>query len=427
MLIEFRVKNFRSYKDEQVFSMVASADQELLENTIQVEGFANRRLLRSAVIYGPNASGKSNLMQAFAFMRSFVRTSDERKPDSKIPVELFRLDSDCLGQPSEFEISFIQGGIRYQYGFSADASRVYDEWLFAYPQGASQKWFERQITEDLSKYDWYFGPGLKGEKQRLVPLTRDNALFLSVAATFSHEQLVPVHQWFATKFKGITVNEMSDFLESWTAKYIHENNERASFTRHLMRFADVGVEEVTIQAHPYSEQDIPEEVLANMPEELKDRILASNRLEVKLIHEGGQKRSFSFRDESLGTRRLFALSGPWNEAIKEGHILFIDELDASLHPVLVKELLLLFNKAMGDAACSGQIIFNTHDVTLLDSTLFRRDQIWFTEKDKLGATHLYPLLDFSPRKKESLAKGYLQGRYGAIPFVEGILEGFTNG
>ncbi len=428
MLIEFRVKNFRSYRDEQVFSMVASSSisgKTLPENMTKTAVFSNHRLLRSAVIYGPNASGKSNLMEAFGFVRIFVKNSYKREPDSEIPLQPFLLNEVNPNQPAEFEITFVQDGVRYQYGFSADQTRVHDEWLFAYPHGAPQKWFERRITEDLSDYTWYFGPSLKGEKQRLASLSQ-NALFLSVAATFNHKQLTPVYRWFSQKFRGIRLSEMSNYLELWTANYIHKNHENASLTRHLMRFADIGVKGLKIEAETHSEQNIPQKVLAALPEELRESAtsVSGTQLDIQLNHAGEIEKYFDFDDESLGTRRLFALSGPWNNAINEGHILFIDELDASLHPILIKELLLLFNKAMADTEFGGQIIFNTHDVTLLDSAIFRRDQIWFTEKDKQGATHLYPLLDYSPRKNESLVKGYLQGRYGAIPFVEGMLEAF---
>ncbi len=404
MLIEFRVKNFKSFQTEQVLSMVASSDKSLPDNTSTTKALGGLKLLRSAVLYGANASGKSNLNAAVRFVQEFVKQSAQNTPDTEIPVQPFRLDKESSKSPSEFEVTFIHQDIRYQYGFSVDRQRVYEEWLIAYPKGKPQTWFERTAKPDTKKYDWYFGPNLKGEKKRLEGLTRPNALFLSVAATFNHEQLSEVYRWFSADLLVIDVDESShEFFQQYTAKKAMKDRVFHTTVKHWLQFADLGIIDFSVE----------------------EKI--STHIDIQMKHETkeGAGIPFPMQDESLGTRRLFAIVGFWYTMLSGG-TLFVDELDASLHPILVEELVKMFHNSdvNGDNA---QLIFNTHDVILLDASLFRRDQIWFVEKDKAGGSHLYPLLKFIPRKDEALAKGYLHGRYRAIPFLrEDLLEGLIS-
>lgn len=429
MLIEFRVKNFKSFKDRQVLSMVASSDKSLLENTTAVKSLGNRRLVRSAVVYGANASGKSNLVDALGFVQHFVANSTERKPDVEIPVEHFLLSKNSATIPSEFEISFIHDGVRYQYSFSVNRRRVYEEWLVAYPKGKAQTWFERPIDNFDDPEQWYFGPRLKGEKKRLVSLVRQDTLFLSVAAQFSHKQLETVYNWFNYQMRVIRPEKsIGSAEEQFTAKLMSETHRVREVIPLFLREADLGISGVLVETKRLTEVDLPpldmlsEEARSSLLKEL----LGKELLEIKMRHQAqgddGHGVVFPYENESAGTQRVFVLIGPWLRALGEGFIVVVDELDSSLHPMLVRMFVEMFHTSELNQQ-GAQLIFNTHDTTLLSNELFRRDQIWFVEKDEAGASRLYPLLEFRPRKDEALAKGYLQGRYGAIPFL-GSLEGF---
>jgi AAA15 family ATPase/GTPase len=424
MLIEFRFKNFKSFRDEQVLSMVASSDKSLPENVITAESLGKRRLVRSAVLYGANASGKSNFVDAFRFLYDFVRASAEREQAAEIPVQSFRLSKADDESPSEFEVSFVHHQVRYQYGFSVDRERVHEEWLIAYPKGLPQKWFERSPALDPLESEWYFGPQLKGEKKRLVSVTRPDVLFLSVAATFNHEQLSEVYEWFSRRLLAIQIDNLFTLssLEQLAAKEIVKSEDFGAKVRNLMQIADLGVVSLAAEERDFSETGFPANVFSK---EVRSFIFERKVFDIRLWHHtqdrAGRGVPFLLKDESLGTRRLFAMSLPWLLGLEKGATLVVDELDASLHPVLVREMVSSFHDLDANSQ-NAQLIFNTHDTTLLDSSLFRRDQVWFVEKDNAGASHLYPLLEFSPRKGEALAKGYLQGRYGALPFIEGFAE-----
>ncbi len=414
MLIEFRVKNFKSFRDEHVFSLVASADKSLMDHTIEAKLLGSSRLVRSAVLYGANASGKSNLVAALGFVKNFVIASTERNRNTEIPVQPFRLDLASAQSPSEFEINFIFNKVRYQYSLSVDRHQVHYERLVAYPKGLPRVWFKRSAKPDSEEFDWYFGPQLKGEKHRLVSVTRPDVLFLSVAAIFNHKQLSTVYKWFLNQLLVIDMNRSGDLLEQITAERAKNNENFRKAIEFFLKPADLGVVDISsIEERVLVEQEFP----SDLPNKLNPH---KKIFDVQLRHYNHAPAdfdiSFSLEDESLGTRKLFSISSLWIEALMNGSSLIIDELDTSLHPILVRALINTFHSLKVNHQ-NAQLIFNTHDTTLLDSSLFRRDQIWFVEKDNTGASHLYPLLDFSPRKDESLAKGYLQGRYGAVPFI----------
>lgn len=424
MLIEFRVKNFKSFRDEQVFSMVASSDTALPDNTIAVPAFS-KKLVRSAALYGANASGKSNFVAALSFVAGFVRDSARRTPGSPIEVQAFRLDSTSREAPTEFEVSFIHSDVRYQYGFVLDTQRVHREWLIAYPQGQPQTWFERTTEVESDKTAWYFGSKLMGEKKKLQLLTRTDVLFLSVAATFNHRQLSQVYTWFSQYLGVIHTNLAQVHLEQFVANRVKEDSTFHAHVKDLLRLADLGITDFSAE-----EKEITKDEPAHIPDVLRLFALTVKAVYVDIQMEHATKEQpeagifFSIDDESHGTRRLFALGGAWLQSLQEGFILVVDELDDSLHPMMVQALIRMFHNPEINQR-NAQLIFNTHDTTLLDATLLRRDQIWFVEKDNGGASHLYALLDFSPRKDKALAKGYLQGRYGAIPFIGELMEGKT--
>lgn len=414
MLIELKIKNFRSFREEVVLSMVASADKSLPDNTIPAPGFGGRSLLRSAVVYGPNAAGKTNLIAAIKFISMFVKTSMVRKPDSPIEISPFLLTVETNSAPSEFEVTFMDGqNVRYQYGFHVTATQVVREWLIAYPKGLPQTWFERDYSGE-SGPTWYFGRNLKGKNSDIAEMTRTNVLFLSNAAQLNHRPLGHVFEWFQQSLRVIGVDELIPIFTTYSALRTREETRAREQIRRLVTVADVGISGFNVREETYTEKDLPED----MPTELRSQLVNKKHLDVFMRHSVGAEGEvfLPLKEESSGTQRLFALSGPLSEVLDNGWTLFVDELDASLHPLLVRYLVELFHNPNYNPR-GAQLIFNTHDTTLMDYSLFRRDQIWFVEKDDQGCSHLYSLLDYSPRKDEALARGYLMGRYGAIPFL----------
>ncbi len=425
MLVEFRVTNFRSIKETQILSMVAGSDRLLPENIIESEALGKLRLNRSAVVYGANASGKSNLIAALEFVRDFVRNSTTRRAireprdgdgETAVPVVPFLLDPTMREAASEFELVFIQRGVRYQYGFQADRRRVRSEWLIAYPYGQPQRWFERELRAD-GTYDWAFrSKQFRGEKQLITDVTRADALYLSVGTNFKLDQLVEVYEWF-THLHIVRPLERLRPARSLTAQRAYRDPSFHQRVRDLLAHADVGIVDFNVEelsAELYQQR-------ALFAEDARPNARGI-QYKVTLAHQGAADNDPTFlplEDESRGTQQLFEIARRWIDVLERGEVLVVDELDSSMHPLLTRRLVELFHDPQINRH-GAQLIFNTHDVTLLDQTLFRRDQIWFTEKDRDGATHLYSLLEFSPRKEDALAKGYLQGRYGAIPFIEGL-------
>lgn len=417
MFIEFSVTNFKSIQKTQTLSLVASPASELREqNSFTTPEQGVSRLLRSAAIYGPNASGKSNLMEAIVFMKSFVReSSKEGQEGESIEVKPFLFNAVSRTEPSEFEVLFLHEGVRYQYGFAVNSARVTHEWLIAYPEGRPQRWFEREFDAVDDKENWYFGSKFKGHKTVLQETTRGNALFLSTAVQLNNEQLKPVYNWFQQKLRAIGVDGLAP---TYTTSLCKTDAGRKRILE-LLNAADLSIADINVEKKKFDLADLP----ANMPQVLQEQIkkdLEGKELhEVKFLHTvvGTEELvALEADDESEGTMRLFAFAGPWLDVLDNGHVLLVDELNNSMHPLIVRFLIGLINNPEINRK-NAQLIFSTHDTSVLDNELFRRDQIWFTEKDATNATRLYPLSDFTPRKGEALEKGYLKGRYGALPYI----------
>lgn len=414
MLVEFSVANFRSIRERQTFSLVAASGKEhRAQNVFDPAAPATPDLLRSAVIYGANAAGKSNLIAALDFVQDFVLDSAKKgQQGDTINVAPFRMDAVSADKPSEFELIFVQDQVRYQYGFSVTRQRVESEWLLAHPKGQPQSWFERKAGSG----DWNFGSKFRGQRKLWQEATRDNALFLSTAVQLNAEQLHPVFDWFRRRLKII-----AHYARVGASFTVSQCEGDAAMRKQIVGFlgmADLGIGDVTIEHRKFDASMLPDD----MPKRLRDQVLQDMADEefadVRFVHrnQDGTDVTLEMAEESGGTQKLFALAGPWLDVLANGWVLFVDELDTSLHPLLMRHLIGLFH----DPAINkhqAQLVFSTHDTSVLDAKLFRRDQVWFVEKDRNLASHLYPLSDFSPRKGENYARGYLQGRYGALPFV----------
>lgn len=410
MLFRFRTRNFRSIREEVELLLVASNLSDLAEAVIPTP-FAERGALRAAAIYGPNASGKSNLLRAMKFMSDAVKNSQRTWPPEGVPREWFLLDEESANNPSLFEADIAIDNVRYIYGFEVDSQRLVREWLHAYPTARRRIWFEREGD------DFSFGKHLGGENNAIKGLTRANSLFLSAAAQNNHEQLLPIYQWFSTAWSYVFGDR--SFLRVMTAQTASEDRYKKTISR-LVAAADLGIEgfETPDEQVRDDVKRLIAAVLEKTPEEDRPKIPASIKT-VAFAHRCANKTSISLAlaAESEGTLAYFGLLGPVLTTLTSGGLLFIDEITTSLHPLLAMEIVRLFNSPTENPN-GAQLLFTTHDTSLLDGQLLRRDQVWLTEKDEGGGTHLYPLTDFKPRRGENIRNGYLQGRYGAVPLVD---------
>ncbi len=417
MLLEFKVTNFRSIQEPQVLSLVANKDPSLQESNCLDSGLtAIPKLVRAAVIYGSNASGKSNLILAMAMMRDVVVNSAVgiREGDKYNNIIPFLFDPISAEQPTELEITFLEDGVRYQYGFAINQTRIVKEWLLVYKARKSQRWFEREYNQNTDQYDWYFGSHLLDSQRHNLwkESTRANALFLSTAVNLNSEQLRPIYNWFFSKlviiFAGfpIPITATLEYLKN-------QDNKNKLLT--FLQAADLGITDVEAKSQKVKRMEVKFDFSGSstvgVPEDAELPI-------VNLYHKGADDKKINLllEHESHGTQKLFAYAGPLFNVFNDGCVLVVDELESGLHPKMVQFLVnLLYDNELNNK--NAQMIFTTHQTSLLDTDYLRRDQIWFVEKNSSNASVLYPLMDFSPRKSENIESGYLQGRFGAIPFL----------
>jgi uncharacterized protein len=442
MLLAFRVTNHRSICNEQELSFVRSSRMTASQvPTAAVDDHGHgwdAAVTPVAALYGGNASGKSNVLWALMFMEQFVQLSHTKwQPSKAIPYDPFRLDNVHANSPSRYEVELAIHGMRVQYGFEIDSQRVLREWLYVYPHSRRQTWLERDVDSDE---EWHFGKSLGGRNRIISELTRPNSLFLSAAASSGHKRLSAIYNWFSEHLKIASPDNFHSRLR-FTFTQLEKRPEVARELTRLLQFADLGVCDIEVTHQEYTDEEreriiriakgissalesgeISEEEASN---DVLSRVLDEFGTRVQLKHtcDGNSAPvSLPFDAESHGTRSLIALGGPVLQALRNGYTLLVDEVDTSLHPRLVAELVRLYQSPETNPK-QAQLIFTSHDTSLLgnligDVPVLERDQIWFVEKDDSGASLLYPLTDFSPRKLENLERGYLQGRYGAVPFLD---------
>jgi AAA15 family ATPase/GTPase len=418
MLIDFSVSNYKSFREQQELSLMATSDKEHVnDNTFEVTG---QRLLKSVALYGANASGKTNLLSAIWFMRQFVLSSANNQAGNQIPVTVFKLDSRMQAKPSKFEVMFMLDTTRYKYVFEVDKVRVINEWLYAYKTARPQLWFKRVFDLDKKEYVWKFGNNFKGQMQSWKEQTLENTLFLSRASQLNSEQLKPLYQWFKNLFVLNTTEQLNpDYTAKWCKDSDLHNNKVLSFLK--TSGDNNGIVGISIKEEEITDEKIHPDIKW-LVEGLKTRNKEGKlqKRTISMLHkliDSNDSIMLNFSEEAAGTRKLFSLAMFWLQAIQDGRILIIDELNNSLHPILAKFLIRLFHDEEINKH-GAQLIFTGHDSFLLDLEIFRRDQIWFTEKTANQNTALYSLAEYSPRKNESIEKGYLKGRYGAVPYID---------
>ena len=427
MLIDFSVENFLSIKEEVCFSLLASSDKSLDNNLITGEKALKKdSLLRSAVLYGANASGKSNVIKALGNLKYLIITSSQNIPGQNIRFLPFKLDEKCLSKPSKFNINFIQGGIRYNYKVSFTSEKVIDESLYYYPKGTEAIIFERN---DTINYKFTID---KSKQKGMAERTLENVFYLSNSAQQNYDKTRKPFEWFSNVLDVISSTEKLDKYS--TVKLMDKDEKLKNIVLKSLVIADLGISDLHA-----SIKEIPLDDFLNLPQHDRKAFTFSiinetdnvTNIDLKLFHKGiDEKRNeidvqFDFHEESDGTQKLFSLIGPWINSLKNGSILIIDELDSKLHPFLCKYLIDMFNNSEINTN-NSQLLFTTHNSTFLDQDIFRRDQIWFTEKDaEFGNTNLFSLLEFNQRRDANIEKGYLAGRYGAVPFIKNVESVFS--
>jgi len=418
MLLEFRVSNFRSIRDEQCLSLVPVSSDKSLEgsNVFKTGSSLVPAALKGAAIYGANASGKSTVLNAMAIMQALVRDSATSvQSGQSLNVQGFAFDDKLHSGATAFELTALIDGIRYQYGFSLVPERIRDEWLLVYKSNKPQEWFRREWKEEKKAYDYApFSSYFSGQKELWKKSTRDNALFLSTAVQLNCEPLKPLWDWIVASwmiFPSMAIPVLDTTLDAIEAG-------GAKAVLGFLNSADLGIVDVEIDKQKAKRNQFvfdgatgtasfsePMDVELRMP---------------KFRHEAGSRSAvLDFAFESEGTQRLFSLAGFILAALDRGKTLVLDEIESSLHPLLVRHILGLFLSTATNPK-GAQILFSTHNTSLMDKELLRRDQIWLTDKGSDQATVLASLSDYSPRKSEAFEKGYLEGRYGAIPVLESL-------
>ncbi len=438
MLIKFFVENFLSFDTEISLNMIATSKKEHQNHIIETD--KNIKLLCTAALYGANASGKSNLIKAVSFAKEFILNGT--KPDQLIQQNFFKLKKDANTKPSKFEfIIYIDSSI-FHYGFSFDKQRIHEEWLYVKENVKYLKYFERIVNPDgNSKYE--FGPSLvkKSEKNDykfykfVMQGTRPNQLFLTEAILRNIKKLKPLYNWFGDTLNIIPADSQYALLTV-----------RAKEDKKFGEFLETILKKISKDIHKIKTTEIEldlDKQFPDMPTEMQRDILSSvdkdsavivsdegkqytitqndkeNLILVKLktchkIKESEETIDFELDEESDGTQRFIHLAPALVNMVSNDIVLFIDELDRRLHPLLSRSFLKIFLKS---PRTKSQMIFTTHESNLLNANLLRRDEIWFTEKDDFGASHLTSLDEFKVRDDLNLEKGYLNGRFGAIPFL----------
>lgn len=416
MLIEFQVKNYRSFRDHQVLSMVAGRFTEHTDaNTAAADIPGFDRFLRSSVIYGANAAGKSNLLRALQLMQTLVLNSAASPPTTALPYDPFKFAKFSRQEPSEFQVAFVESGIRYEYGFAFDAEQIREEWLVEYVHPRGRTIFERTFDAKARKYHWKFSEFLKGRRSLWSESTRPNALFLSTAIQLNSKQLLPVFEWFQKRL--VVITGFTSLNPTLTLKLL-ESPEGKAKVLPFLREADLGITGIDFKREPMAIQ--PGTIMigrAPIIEQIPGNPIP-NLLKITVTHasEGNETIGMDLSDESAGTQVLFRSAGAWLQVWENGEVLLVDEIDTSLHPLLTRFLISKFHSQNSNPK-NAQLIFSTHNTSFLNQDVFRRDQIWFVEKGVDGSSRLYPLTDFSPRNDEVLDNWYLRGRYGALPVL----------
>ena len=417
MLLRFGVANHLSIRSYQELSFAASTLSDRRDGLIACTAVPSGAVLPAILVYGANASGKSNLVAALGAMREAVLLSHAHgEPGGGVPRDPFRLDAACAECPSRFDIDFVLKAVRYHYGFEVSDAAFEKEWLYAFLESRRRTLFERDGGE------FRFGRELKGRNRVIADLTRPNSLFVSAAAQNGHERLSTIYEFFQSVRgdQNIAVggrrasalmpadgpdDRVIAFLERAETGIVGYRRTETEFPDELRTLQ----REIAAVA-----QRVLKKPIVTPGSEPDDKLVA---VELAHLDAGGKEVYFDLDRESAGTRRLLVMLDRACFALDTGAPMVVDELDASLHTRAAKAVLDLFCSPATNPK-GAQLIATTHDTNLMKPSVLRRDQLWFVELGLDGATRLYPLTDIRTRKDDNIEKGYLQGRYGAVPSID---------
>lgn len=416
MLVQFTVENFLSIRDKVYLSLEPSKDSEHPENLITKGDY---KAVNSVAIYGANASGKSSLFKAITVALIVIRNSNNVQVTDKLPMTPFKFDFESRNKPTSFEFTFIaKDGRKYIYGFSATTEKVVEEYLYCYNTSKPTLLFDLNENEKPK-----FNRAYKVKLEAAYQMNTANKLFLATATTWNVECTKSPFEWLAE-----SIDTFTDVMELGGVAFekyrTDENRKYIEFTKNLLKQADINISSIEVDAKEVmGGPALPFQIV------VQGKIIPPNEgkhydVEITtgytVVDENGEKTEFSLtlQEESIGTQLLFFYGPLLKDAFEKGKTIVLDEIDKSMHPSLVKFIMNLFRDP--DVNKNGaQLIVTTHETGILSLDMFRRDQIYFTEKDsKSGVTDLYSLDEFSVRKTENIEKGYLMGRYGAIPFLQ---------
>lgn len=432
VLIEFSAGNFRSIAELQTISMVASRRGGTAFST----GSSSAPFVHGAsCMFGANGAGKSNMIAAMYFAQKLVRRSfgGWNENEEKFDYQPHLLDPELRAQPSRFNFVFLHKGEVFDYSIGVDAERVWFESLFARtvkPRAKERFLFERFYDPVSDKYEWNIGDSVSGPRKTLKKATTSKSLFLSIAAHHKVPELEPAYEWIAYQLRIIF--QLPHLTSGITVRHLEDQNERRRVIEFL-RSTGIGLVDLDVQQITY---DSIEDSLRHFEsignDQLEPEILPDNSggfrvhdIDVHFNDRQGNKVSIPLGWESEGTRRLFMLAGPWIETLENGYCLVVDELQNSLHPAALRAIVSTFMRKDLNKK-SAQILFTTHDTSILTGGILGRDQIWFCEKDVSGASQYVPFTTFSPRKSEAYQRNYLAGRYGGLPRTHDIPPSFFN-
>lgn len=412
MLVYFAISNFRSFKDKAVLDMRKTSSKGY-------PGNYQGDLLRSSVLYGANASGKSGFLRAIRALEFLVINSADFRPKKEIPVyEPFLLDVTHQQKAVEFEIEFFSLDVRYLYKVSFSSHQIDFEELYFYKGNSKALLFSRESNSDIKFGDYY-----KGAKKTIEKMLLPNQLFLSKAALNNVESLLGAYYFFEEVLETVPImdTETEEDLKRFYARRLAED-EDGIFTKRfnaLICALDTGIERVSVEEMDWGSFEFP----SAMPDEILGQIKEKFRYDIKTSHslfDSGKRvgsHNFEVKDESTGTKNLFALGGIIIEVLERGSVLIVDELEKNLHPMITKFLIQIFHNEVLNIK-NAQLLFATHDVSQLSSEVFRRDQVWFTEKNEYGASELFRGSDMEGlRLNTPLDKWYMSGRFGATPII----------
>lgn len=416
MLLQFDVSNFMSIKKNVTLTAFANASKEHEKNLIV---FGKERILPVLALYGANAAGKTNIFKALTRAIMLVRMSNNLQVNASTGFEPFLLDDDSRKNKTQIGFIFVSNGKKFEYGFTADHQYIYDEYLYEYKTTRATMIFERSNISDYKFTAAY--KHLAEFKTKNTP----NKLFMCTATAWNCEETKDAYMWFS---EHIDTYNQASIQGNQYLEYLDQNKDKPytkSFMLSMLKHAEINIHDYEFESKEIEDIAVPLPPGISIDKSLLGPV---KQFRLETIHQvaldDGSQRLYKlpFDHESNGTMLLFAYGPIIMEALERGRTIVIDELDNSLHSSLSRYLIELFNDSEVNKN-GAQLIFNSHDINLLDLDLFRRDQIYFVEKDNNnGVTDLYSLADYSPRKSENIQKGYLQGRYGAIPFLEGGIE-----